>query len=372
MSTSPLYEYRNRYIPVHDSNTLSYQCFVQNHLLKNQPVIIKGITSKWPMHSEWLNNDKSAINDEYLCDQYGDVTVEVAQCGQLYGDEKRATMSLKEYLEFLAKSTLETSPNPHSRDLQKWLDGVRKYKISKFDPRWTADKLYCKDWHIVGALTPSKSEDGNHSKSENSRCQKSGDLKQSANSIKSRNKRFYETPMYFEDDWLNHFCDRTATNKLVDFRFCYLGPQCSWTALHHDVYSSYSWSANILGQKLWIVFSPEESRKYLQHCDQRKNESIGHLLALIGLSDTELEEAGYPHLKELFANDCALLNQRMIIQHENEAIFVPSMWYHEVFRHSCPLHLSFSKMCQDATSPSSHFHCDLGVQFERSGIIGES
>ncbi len=42
-----------------------------------------------------------------------------------------------------------------------------------------------------------------------------------------------------------------------DFRFCYLGPAGTFTPLHRDVYASYSWSANIVGRKVWWLFPPD-------------------------------------------------------------------------------------------------------------------
>eukprot|EP01084_Bolivina_argentea_P100851 180931_1 len=160
-------EYRNDYIPVYDSNSMSYQQFVQHHLLKNEPCIIKNIVSNhnsnhkhnkpiktWPIYNKWLNNNKNDIDYNYLSNTYGAIQVEVAQCGQLYGDEERASMSFRKYLKFLKQSKLKTNTNKHTQQLNKWVEGVKQYKISKFNPQWTTNILYCKDWHIVGALTP--------------------------------------------------------------------------------------------------------------------------------------------------------------------------------------------------------------------------
>ena len=41
-------------------------------------------------------------------------------------------------------------------------------------------------------------------------------------------------------------------------RFCYVGPRGSWTPLHRDVLHSFSWSCNLSGRKLWIMYPPEE------------------------------------------------------------------------------------------------------------------
>ena len=47
----------------------------------------------------------------------------------------------------------------------------------------------------------------------------------------------------FGYDWLN------AWVAPDDYKFCYCGPQDSWTPLHFDVLCSYSWSANVVGTK---------------------------------------------------------------------------------------------------------------------------
>lgn len=43
----------------------------------------------------------------------------------------------------------------------------------------------------------------------------------------------------------------------ADFRFTYLGPSGTFTPLHRDVYASYSWSANVVGRKVWWLFPPD-------------------------------------------------------------------------------------------------------------------
>ena len=209
-------EYRNNYFPVYDSNSISYQEFVQCHLLKNEPCIIKNTVHNkernetWSIYDKWLTNNKTDINLEYISNKYGNIKVEPAICGQLYGDEDRASMPLSKYLKILQKSNEKTNKN---KDLNKWLKNVLKYQVSQFNPKWTKNILYCKDWHIVNDI----------------------------------NDNLYQTPKYFNDDWLNYSCDqKQGQNKNIngstncknkhDYRFCYLGPKYSWTALHHDVY----------------------------------------------------------------------------------------------------------------------------------------
>jgi hypothetical protein len=73
----------------------------------------------------------------------------------------------------------------------------------------------------------------------------------------------YLVPRVFSDDWLNAYwdvrnqrCDHEGEKS--DYRFVYVGGGQTWTPLHHDVYLSNSWSANLSGVKLWILFPPQE------------------------------------------------------------------------------------------------------------------
>jgi hypothetical protein len=61
-----------------------------------------------------------------------------------------------------------------------------------------------------------------------------------------------------EDDWLNPpFGVARAATDVGDFRFAYVGPVGTFTPLHRDVYASYSWSANVVGRKMWWLFPPD-------------------------------------------------------------------------------------------------------------------
>lgn len=57
------------------------------------------------------------------------------------------------------------------------------------------------------------------------------------------------------DDWLTHHALHQSPRN--DFRFTYAGPVGTFTPLHHDVYGSYSWSANVVGRKRWWLVPPE-------------------------------------------------------------------------------------------------------------------
>eukprot|EP01084_Bolivina_argentea_P024206 45139_1 len=246
-------EYRNGYITVYDNESISYQQFVQHHLLKNQPCIIKNIVhnknnKNWYIYDKWLkhnDDNKCEFNYEYMNNTYGNAKIDVAYCGnKSYSDQKRTSMQLKQYIEHIKQNKEQKDNTEHTQYLNKWLHNIKQFKCSKFNPKWTSNILYCKDWHIVR------------------------DLK--------TNVSIYETPFLFSDDWLNYYWTKRGTN---DYKFCYLGPLFSWTPLHHDVYASYSWSANIIGKKLWILFNPKESKHYLRN--RKRNEWIYNILSLV-------------------------------------------------------------------------------------------
>ncbi|XP_067625893.1 2-oxoglutarate and iron-dependent oxygenase JMJD4 homolog [Eurosta solidaginis] len=135
----------------------------------------------------------------------------------------------------------------------------------------TAPKiLYLKDWHLKAQLP---------------------------------NYEFYKVPQYFASDWLNEYLEE---HKLDDYRFVYMGPKNSWTPLHIDVFGSYSWSTNIYGRKKWILLPPGEQFK---------------LLGPRGSLPCNIKE-------EMLIEKS--VNFLIIYQHENETLFVPSGWYHQV------------------------------------------
>lgn len=71
-----------------------------------------------------------------------------------------------------------------------------------------------------------------------------------------------------------------------------------------DVYSSYSWSVNIVGQKKWILFPPGEENKL--------RDKFGNLPLLFNKEE-------YKDIKYF-----------EITQVKGDAIFVPSGWHHQV------------------------------------------
>ncbi|KJE91437.1 jumonji domain containing 4 [Capsaspora owczarzaki ATCC 30864] len=123
----------------------------------------------------------------------------------------------------------------------------------------------------------------------------------------------YELPVYFSDDWLNGYWDECGSldqNRRDDFRFCYIGPAGSWTPVHFDVMSSFSWSANICGRKKWIFFPPE-AREML-------TDAAGELLSDV----RSVDETRFPNFRNAPRIE--------LFQEEGQLVFVPSQWYHQV------------------------------------------
>lgn len=134
----------------------------------------------------------------------------------------------------------------------------------------------------------------------------------------------YTTPLYFRDDWLNLYLDHYHMHEdpdtlqsrddisCSDYRFVYMGAKGTWTPFHADVFRSYSWSANVCGKKKWYFLSPEQ--RHLAF-DRNMKSSIYDIFE-------EVSEKIFPNFKKTSWLECS--------QDENEIIFVPSGWYHQV------------------------------------------
>lgn len=133
----------------------------------------------------------------------------------------------------------------------------------------SSEILYLKDWHLANQFS---------------------------------NDKFYQVPIYFSSDWLNEYFTECLTD---DYRFVYMGPKNSWTPFHADVFNSYSWSANVCGQKRWLLFPPGEEN-YLRD---------------------DLNNLPYDILTSNYKNR----RYFEVTQNAGDVIFVPSGWYHQVW-----------------------------------------
>lgn len=222
-------------------------------MIPNTPFLFSpAATASWPARKSWATPSPtpgpSLPNLEALR-VYGDQTVPVADTSQ------------REYSEF------ERSDQPLSTVLETWARG-------------SGATLYVKDWHLIAELE-------SHS--------------QPASSI-------YSPPPCFRDDWLSPPFDRPGATDVpaatADFRFVYLGPAGTFTPLHRDVYASYSWSANVVGRKVWWLFPP-------------------------GV-EAELKDARGELEFDIRSVPRAAQRGIKILQEEGEVLFVPSGWHHQV------------------------------------------
>lgn len=188
---------------------LTYSQFFHRYILTNRPCLLrKGLIEHWASRKDWTDGEgKPNIRFfQSLFPQQQMVPVSI--CDKRYFNSQECVdMPIKEYLDYWEEaSTLNNSSLPSK---------------------------YLKDWHFYRDCPEYKA---------------------------------YETPAYFCSDWLNEFCEREDASHKDDYRFVYLGPAGTWTPLHFDVFGSFSWSANIVGQKHWIFFPPEEKHNL---CDTR-------------------------------------------------------------------------------------------------------
>ncbi|KAI9501516.1 hypothetical protein BX070DRAFT_227980 [Coemansia spiralis] len=181
-----------------------------------------------------------------ICELYGSAIVPVAHCNTPYFNDQKRTEM------------------PLCKFLDLW-------------QRSPEEKLYCKDFHFTKHGPPDY---------------------------------IAYTPLpHVSDDWLNLFYDLHP--ELEDnYRFCYLGGNGTWTPFHQDVYRSYSWSANICGEKKWVLVPPGQDHLFTDGTGQ----TVYNLF--------DYDDAKFPRLGELKAIE--------IVQRAGEVVFVPSGWWHQV------------------------------------------
>lgn len=252
---------------------VSYSEFVQKYMEKNQPVVLTGLMDDWKACKDWvLDNGKP--NLQFLSSHFGNSRVQVADCGTRdFSDQKRMEMSVSEFVDHWLENSLQEQGSALT-------DQSNGHRV-----------LYLKDWHFVKEYPEYLA---------------------------------YTTPLFFCDDWLNLYLDNyrmhtgpdtyQANNEIScsDYRFVYMGAKGSWTPLHADVFRSYSWSANVCGKKQWLFLSPTQSNLVF---DRNMKNSVYDIFG-------DVSEREFPGFREAIWLECT--------QEQNEIIFVPSGWYHQV------------------------------------------
>jgi hypothetical protein len=242
--------------------------------------------------------------------------------------------NLRDKLEFCTDTVCDIEVCLNPRDATNMNEGYSKKRISmSFEEFFShtidkcTDNMYLKDWHID----------------------------------KAKGLQFeYSVPEAFRDDWLNWYW-KSCRGGDDDYSFLYMGGKGTFTALHHDVCCSNSWSFNLFGRKKWTLWAPSESHKLARHYTVRDT------LSSTGSSSTDIiEHENMPkdltspkissntdiksssdssivhtsaHLVKDSREGCydggeypgvALAQQTVFYQGVDDVIFVPSGWYHQV------------------------------------------
>ncbi|TBU35958.1 Clavaminate synthase-like protein [Dichomitus squalens] len=235
--------------------TPSYAEFLESYLIPNNPVIIgPSLVSSWPALKHWVT-DEGSINSDYLKTVYGHYEVTVADCStRNFSDQQREQMLFRDVVSLWQEDKGET--------------------------------LYVKDWHLARVIA-----------ADTTRAQP--------------DRPFYTTPDIFRDDWMNAYYSACTED---DFRFVYVGASGTFTPLHRDVYTSYSWSTNVCGWKRWWLFPADQTPLLFRKGGEE------HMETAYDVRDVDL--ALYPLFEQA--------RPIVIEQGPGETIFVPSGWYHQV------------------------------------------
>ncbi|KAL9439150.1 hypothetical protein AB3S75_024752 [Citrus x aurantiifolia] len=252
---------------------VSYSEFVEKYMAKNQPVVLTGLMDDWRACKDWVT-ENGQPNLLFFSTHFGKSKVQVADCGiREFTDQKRVEMSVSEFVKNWLENSIMENSNASTNEAN--------------------DKsvLYLKDWHFAKEYPEYVA---------------------------------YRTPLIFCDDWLNMYLDHFRLHKdpesyqkdndicCSDYRFVYMGAKGSWTPLHADVFRSYSWSANVCGKKKWLFLSPSQCHLVF---DRNLKGCVYNIF-------DDVSETDFPGFKKTIWLECT--------QEQNEIIFVPSGWYHQV------------------------------------------
>jgi hypothetical protein len=239
-----------------DSKEIDYARFCEVYLKGNRPCIFSpALVSGWSALVDW----KSC--DEGQCDNKADD--QIAANASTTFDRLAAC-----YADHVAPVVIGFEEERREMSLP---DAVKLVKEGHHS-------VYIKDWHFV--------------------------RQESTLRPQNQSRPPYGVPDFFADDWMNN---RTSEVE-DDFRFCYAGTAGTRTNIHRDVYTSYSWSTNVLGKKLWRLFPPETKthlRKYPSVSTSELASSVDQMQVLAAqgkLGHVKDGKEGWPEWSSAFEN----------------------------------------------------------------------
>ncbi|EDW90270.1 2-oxoglutarate and iron-dependent oxygenase JMJD4 homolog [Drosophila yakuba] len=255
---------------------LDYNDFFWRFMHKNIPVVIADVSNDW----ECQNWTVAGVRDQESRDLNSNASASSINFDYLKTKISDCPVPVADCNSSYFNSHTKLELNFHDY-LAKWRSGIENQSSNR--TAWTSaevnsnvvpasgDNLYLKDWHLAAQMP---------------------------------DYNFYKVPKYFSSDWLN---EQLIQQGKDDYRFVYMGPKNSWTSYHADVFGSFSWSTNIVGLKKWLIMPPGEELKL--------NDRLGNLP--FSIDEKMLDEH---HVRYYTIN-----------QRANEAVFVPSGWFHQVW-----------------------------------------
>ncbi|KAH9720355.1 JmjC domain-containing protein [Citrus sinensis] len=247
---------------------LSYSEFVEKYMAKNQPVVLTGLMDDWRACKDWVT-ENGQPNLQFFSTHFGKSKVQVADCGiREFTDQKRVEMSLSEFVKNWLENSIMENSNASTNEAN--------------------DKsvLYLKDWHFAKEYPEYVA---------------------------------YRTPLIFCDDWLNMYLDHYRLHKdpesyqkdndmcCSDYRFVYMGAK----GLSMDILNL---SLLLFGLDPGLLFM-------LMFSDHIVGQQINLKGCVYNIFD-DVSETDFPGFKKTLWLECT--------QEQNEIIFVPSGWYHQV------------------------------------------
>ncbi|KAH8413101.1 hypothetical protein KR009_007934 [Drosophila setifemur] len=282
---------------------LSYSEFFWRFMRRNFPVIITDVSQDWECSRNWTLKEFKDLNSNSNPDPSSnskpDHSLNSNTEPSSNSNPDPSSSPTEAFINFdYLRNRIENCPvpvadcnasyfNSHAKlelsfhdYLERWLSRIEAPRSKEVNCNVEAetetkapsrDNLYLKDWHLAAQMP---------------------------------GYRFYKVPKYFASDWLN---EQLVEQKKDDYRFVYMGPKDSWTSYHSDVFGSFSWSTNIVGLKKWLIMPPGEELKL--------NDRLGN--PPFSIDEKLLDQHG--------------VHYYTILQRANEAVFVPSGWFHQVW-----------------------------------------
>ncbi|PWN18475.1 Clavaminate synthase-like protein, partial [Microstroma glucosiphilum] len=278
-------------------------------LLPNKPCILPpDLISDWPAQ-HWAKTSSHTIGKSNTDTSSSSLHPAFDLLKQQYGDHIVPVVTTAGESRDSIAGTSQYESGPSEREEMTLSEAVgRLHEACRLREQATGEEqdttppaplIYIKDWHLV------RQEKLRHSR------------EQIDNPVLP-----YTTPDLFLDDWMNNesFLPQQSSEEAAaaavsaaipdDFRFCYAGLRGTTTGLHRDVYTSYSWSTNLVGRKRWVLYSPQLSPLLRRLLEQGRG-----LAPLSAAERASLEEPE---------------SSTVVLQEEGETIFVPSDVFHTV------------------------------------------